>query len=64
MSQDFDDLEARIISVHEQQHGLKPNAKRFIEDTYDRLQKYGNRIRMSEGQMQWLNDLYDEVNNG
>jgi uridine kinase len=40
---------------------LKPNERSFIEDTKERLDKFGNETFISDKQYKWIQDIHERI---
>lgn len=61
---DIDDLEQIITGLDEVKTKLRGKSPAFFEQVKENFDKYGDNIRLSRKQTEWLESLYDEHVNG
>lgn len=52
----------RIIEeMSELTEGMKEYDRKFIEDNFGRIEKYGDKIKVSEGQLDYARRIYQRI---
>jgi hypothetical protein len=58
---EFERLEHILNSLEPETKRMNDNARRFVQDQIERVERYGINVRMSPKQMDWLESLHTKL---
>jgi hypothetical protein len=57
----FERLETQLQSLEPEVKRMNDNAKQFVRDQIERVERFGINVRMSPKQQDWLDSLYSKL---
>ena len=56
----FEELQEILQVLTAERKSLNPSSQNFVDDQVERVEKYGENIRLSPAQWKWLRDLFQK----